>query len=302
MAFADPAVTKYSDPGSAQVGDLVTFIMTVSNVGNVAATDVVVTDSKPAFLDILSVNITPGPGFPTIIAGNTVTVNFGTLAVGDIYTVTVVTRVNALAAPPGGTNVVTLATSSPTDNPNNNADSADIVITTTPTVLPGTGFAPGRVTPLPVQPQEKAYARLGDLILSIPKLGVRIPIVGVPQTGSGWDVTWLWNQAGWLNGTAFPTWAGNSVVTGHVYLPSGKPGPFVNLYSLAYDDSITVVLDGQQYLYKVRQVLLVRPGDMSILRHETLPWLTLVTCRSYDEKADAYRFRVAVRAVQVEVR
>jgi LPXTG-site transpeptidase (sortase) family protein len=302
VLFADPAVTKYSDPSSAQIGDLVTFTMTVTNVGNIDATDVVVTDAKPAFLDILSVNITPGPGFPTTIVGNTITITFGSLAPGETYTVTVVTRVNALATPPGGTNYVTLTTSSTTDDPDNNDDDADVVITTPVTTLPDTGFAPGVVSPLPVQPPEESYTLLDDLTLSIPKLGVRVPIVGVPQSDSSWNVDWLWNQAGWLNGTAFPTWTGNSVITGHVYLPSGLPGPFVNLYNLSFNDTVIVAFGGRQYIYKVRSVLLVRPGDLSILRHETLSWLTLITCRSYSESSDSYRWRVAVRSVLMEVR
>ncbi len=300
--FADPAVTKFGDPASATVGDIVTFVITVTNLGTANADNVVLVDTKPAFLDILAVNISPGPGFPTTIIGNTLTVNFGTLTPGETYNVQVVTRVNSLGTPPGGANNVAVATSSAGDRPGNNTAGAPLAITNPISRLPGTGFAPDVVTDLPIQPEEKLYTKIDDLTLIIPKLGVRIPIVGVPQSGFGWDVTWLWNQAGWLNGTAFPTWAGNSVITAHVYLPSGRPGPFVNLYNLAYNDTIYVLLDGQQYVYKVRAVLLVSPGDLSVLRHEELPWLTLLTCRSYDEAAGAYRWRVAVRAVQVEVK
>ena len=243
-----------------------------------------------------------GSGFPTTIVGNTITINFGTLTPGETYIVQVVTRVNSLGTPPGGANNAAVSSSTADARSGNNAFSAPLAITNPISGLPETGFAPDVVTDLPVQPEEKRYTRLDDLTLIIPKLGVRIPIVGVPQSGSGWDVTWLWNQAGWLNGTAFPTWAGNSVITAHVYLPSGKPGPFVNLYNLAYNDTIYVLLDGQQYIYKVRAVLLVAPDDLSVLRHEELPWLTLLTCRSYDEASGAYRWRVAVRAVQVEVK
>lgn len=71
--------------------------------------------------------------------------------------------------------------------------------------LPATGFAPDQVTLLPKQPVEAAYNDMDSLCLQIPSLNVDVPIVGVPQTSTGWDVTWLTNaQAGWLNGTAFP--------------------------------------------------------------------------------------------------
>ena len=91
-------------------------------------------------------------------------------------------------------------------------------------VLPTTGFARGKVTSLPAQ--TTAYAALGDLWLEIPKLGVQMPIVGVPQADGKWDVSWLGSNAGWLNGSAFPTWAGNSVLTGHVWNADNTVGPF----------------------------------------------------------------------------
>jgi uncharacterized repeat protein (TIGR01451 family) len=299
--FADPAVTKFGDPAAATVGDIVSFVLTVSNLGTADADNVFLVDTKPGFLDILSVTVSPG-SFPVSITGNTVTIPFGTLAPGDAYTVVVVTRVNGTGAPPGGTNNAAVSTSSAGDRLFNNAAGVFLAFNPTVTGLPGTGFARGVVTDLPAQPREKEYANLGDLTLIIPKLGVRVPIVGVPQSGSGWDVTWLSNQAGWLNGTAFPTWAGNSVITAHVYLPSGRPGPFVYLGNLAYDDPIIIQLGGQQYVYRVRALVLVRPDDVSIIRHETLPWLTLLTCQSYDPAAGDYRWRLAVRAVQTEIR
>jgi hypothetical protein len=92
--------------------------------------------------------------------------------------------------------------------------------------LPPTGFSPQQVTFLSSQPAQKAYASLGDLWLEIPRLGVQMSIVGVPQTNGTWDVSWLGNQAGWLNGSAFPTWAGNSVLTGHVWNANNTAGPF----------------------------------------------------------------------------
>jgi LPXTG-site transpeptidase (sortase) family protein len=58
---------------------------------------------------------------------------------------------------------------------------------------------------------------------------------------------------------------------------------------------------GQRYIYQVRSVTEVRPQDISILSHEDISWLTLVTCQGYDEESDSYRMRVAVRAVLVKV-
>jgi len=165
--------------------------------------------------------------------------------------------------------------------------------------LPKTGFAPGRITPIP--PQRAAYQNLGQLVLEIPKLGVKVPIVGVPRTNEGWDLTWLWDQAGWLEGTAFPTWTGNTAITAHVYLPSGAPGPFHDLGNLRWGDRILIHAYGQTHVYEVRNIQTVKPWDMRPLAHKDRDWLTLITCVDYDPKADTYRGRLIVQAVLVGV-
>jgi LPXTG-site transpeptidase (sortase) family protein len=169
--------------------------------------------------------------------------------------------------------------------------------------LPSTGFAPSRVTPLKEQPAELAYTKLGDIWLEIPKLNVKQNIVGVPQTSKGWDTTWLGNDLGWLNGTAFPSWEGNSVLTGHVYNANGQPGPFVNIKDLKYGDQIIVHISGEKYIFEVRKTKLVRPETTSFaLEHlEGSSYLTLITCQGYNEKSSSYRFRRVVRAVLVKV-
>ncbi|MBM3151492.1 MAG: class F sortase [Chloroflexi bacterium] len=167
--------------------------------------------------------------------------------------------------------------------------------------LPDTGFAPGRRTAIPEQPQGRQYQDMDDLWLEIPALGVRTKIMGIPAAPDGWDLTWLAGQAGYLEGSAYPTHAGNSAITAHVYLPSGQPGPFVNLHTLRWGDRVVVHMDGGQYTYEVRQVRRALPGDTSVMRAEAYPWLTLITCQDYNEAKDSYTYRVAVRAVLVKV-
>ncbi len=167
--------------------------------------------------------------------------------------------------------------------------------------LPDTGFAPGRVSALPAPFSDIRYRSLGDLWLEVPDLGVQIPIVGVPLQEEGWDVTRLWDQAGYLEGTAFPTWGGNTAISGHVYLSDGTAGPFVHLGELLWGDEVIIHAFGQRYRYEVREVMNVRPDDLSVLRHEEYDWVTLITCQGYDEQQDAYRSRMVVRAVLVEV-
>ncbi len=172
-----------------------------------------------------------------------------------------------------------------------------------PEILPATGFAPGVVTSLPMQVDEKAYNHIDDLWLEIPTLGVEAPIVGVPYADGEWDTSWLGSQAGWLRGTAFPTWTGNTGLTGHVYDASGLPGPFKDLGKLGWGQQVVIHFSGQRYVYEVRSVnFWIRPTDLHLLmQHEEYDWLTLITCRGYDEGNDHYRWRTVVRAVLVSI-
>lgn len=168
--------------------------------------------------------------------------------------------------------------------------------------LPDTGFAPGTVTLLPEQSAALDYQK-SSLVLEIPKLGVDTDIVGIPYSDGSWNVSWLGSRAGWLEGTAFPTWAGNAVLTGHVYDANGLPGPFLDLSQLSYGDRIIIQAWGQEYIYEVRSVSQVLPDEIAgVLRHEQQPWLTLITCRGYDPLGDSYHYRVIIRAVQVAIR
>jgi len=167
--------------------------------------------------------------------------------------------------------------------------------------LPETGFAPGRVTLLPPQGEGQLYTSLDDLRLEIPRLGINIPIVGVPVGGEGWDLTWLWGQAGYLEGTAYPGLPGNTALTAHVYLPDGKPGPFASLGALGWGDQVILHANGQRYIYEVRSNHQVLPGDTSILGHEEYSWLTLITCKGFDEASGGYRYRQTARAVLLRV-
>ena len=165
--------------------------------------------------------------------------------------------------------------------------------------LPQTGFAPNKETILPPMPANYRYPYVGSLWLEIPRLGLSAPIVGVPKHNGQWDITWLWNQAGWLEGTAFPTWDGNTVLTGHVYLPNGKPGPFVNIHNLHWGDIIVIHAWGERFVYFVENSALIAPDDLQVLKHKDGDWVTLLTCRGYDPSQDTYRWRYAVQAKRI---
>jgi LPXTG-site transpeptidase (sortase) family protein len=192
-----------------------------------------------------------------------------------------------------------------TDPGEQNVASADAIWSLTTdiiTELPSTGFAPGKVTSLPPQALDKAYSLESGLWLEVPGIRLKTPILGVPLSDGEWDVTWLGTYAGWLNSTAYPSTPGNSVITGHVYLSSGAPGPFVNIKNLKWGDQVLLHIDGLVYVYEVRSSAQVKPANLSALRHEDLSWITLITCQGFNAEDNSYAFRTVVRAVLVSIR
>ena len=89
------------------------------------------------------------------------------------------------------------------------------------------------------------YQSYNYVSLEIPSLEVEAPIVGVPISQYGWNLSWLGDQAGWLEGTAFPSWKGNSAITAHVVDANGQPGLFADLSILKWGDEVVVQAYGQ---------------------------------------------------------
>lgn len=152
--------------------------------------------------------------------------------------------------------------------------------------LPDTGFAAGVITRLPQRSFNNYYAKYEQLWLEIPKLQIFVPIIGIPQTGNSWDVRWLRYEARYLNGTAFPTWEGNTVLTGHKYLADGQPGPFVNLETLKWGDTIIIYHLGMKYAYEIRNVGKIEPDDFSIIEHKDYDWVSCLPVRDMMRKTN----------------
>ena len=181
-------------------------------------------------------------------------------------------------------------TPTPDPNPNPNAE---------PGSLPATGFARGTVRKVLT---ETGALSSSDLTLMIPSLAVEMPIVGIPLENGNWDVSWLGNSAGYLYGTAFPTWQGNTALTGHVWGADNQPGPFYQLKTLHFGDQIQIRAWGMIYTYEVRENQIALPHRVStVLQHEEYDWLTLLTCEFYNPFSGNYVFRRVVRAVLVDI-
>ena len=166
--------------------------------------------------------------------------------------------------------------------------------------LPLTGFKPGESTVLPLQPEEKAYTEMGDMWLEIPKLKLKMPITGVPYVGSNWDLTWLSDQAGYLEGSTFPGQVGNTAITAHVVLADGTPGPFRSIEKLLWGDQIILHINGEKFIYELRQSINVLPSDYSLFRYDGYTWVTLITCDEYNKTTGTYLKRTMVKAVLVK--
>jgi LPXTG-site transpeptidase (sortase) family protein len=321
------AITKTVTPTEAFSGTIVTYTITISHTeeSETDAFNTLITDLIPAALTYVpdSLEFVSGQ-LPTTLND----LNAPALRIGwDIFSLsddpTVLTyQVQVTNAGPGDevVNAATLSwTSLPgiinnqtannpfsderTFEPGSTVDIYGIRAEASITIpsLPATGFAPGVITSLPQQPKDSAYSAQGDLRLTIPKQNIDLPIVGVPLGKTGWDLTWLNKQIGYLEGTAYPTWDGNTGLTAHVYNADGTPGPFVNLHLLRYGDQVKIYAFGQIYTYEVRSVSKVAPNDLSSLSHTDRSTMTLITCQGYDVSKNTYNWRVVVKTVLVSI-
>jgi LPXTG-site transpeptidase (sortase) family protein len=118
-------------------------------------------------------------------------------------------------------------------------------------------------------------------------------LVAIPGAGK---------DSGELNGTAYPTWNGNSVLTAHVVNADGKPGVFAKLKSLGVGEYIFVTSAGYRYTYKVVSNEVVEPEDAGVMQHRDQSYLTLITCDTYDAQSGTYLHRVVIGAALVDVR
>ena len=338
VTIVEPSLSigKTVDPTIGEAGTIITYTLTVAHTpqSNATAFDVLVLDTLPIGMDYIpgtlqalsgpTPNLLEEAGAPLLQIGWNVLPAKDGLNNPTTVVIQYQARINNLARQ-GSTliNAASVAWSSLPDDvsvpqtPNNPLsterfyDPGDAVniygavaaaefVVPKEDVAPATGFAPGVVTDISGIPQVLA-SDLGDITLEIPSLGVKLPIVGIPANMDGWDLTWLGVKAGWLQGTAYPTWEGNTALTAHVYLPNGKPGPFVNLKNLRWGNRFYILANGMRYTYEVRITARVNANDETILAHENLDWVTLITCAGYDKSTDTYQWRDIVKAVLIKV-
>ena len=103
-------------------------------------------------------------------------------------------------------------------------------------------------------------------LLEIRTLGLTVPIF------SGTDELVLNRGVGWVEGTAQPGEDGNVGIAGH------RDGFFRRLKDLKVGDAIEVQTVDRTLHYRVRDLRIVEPTDVTVLDSTDEPSLTLVTC------------------------
>jgi LPXTG-site transpeptidase (sortase) family protein len=323
------SISKAFSPNTVRAASPAALTFTIQNTGTVALTGMGFDDRLPGDLPI-GLKIVASPT-PTNTCGGTFTAVPGTQLIklvngalglnasctivvyvtGDIqgsYTNTIET--GTLKTNEGATNhdstsdTLTVTGSTPGGNgggggKKNNGGSAPSQAVTG-FLVPVTGFQPDAITWLD-STTRPSYSDT-SLRLEIPVLNVNTSIVGVQIKDGSWDVSWLQNQLGWLNGSAYPTWRGNSVITGHVVNADGKPGVFSRLKSLKVAEFIFVYSGDYRYTYQVVSNQFIAPDDVTAFHHEDKSYLTLITCDNYDENSGTYLSRVSVLAKLVDVK
>lgn len=121
--------------------------------------------------------------------------------------------------------------------------------------------------------KDKNSNELADVIgiLNIDKINIKLPIK------SYFNEEEIKSYAGHLPGTAMPGELGNCVIAGHRARARGRL--FNRLDELEIGDIILITYNSNNYVYKVTDIKIVEPTDVSVLNvadGESI--LTLITC------------------------
>jgi sortase A len=142
------------------------------------------------------------------------------------------------------------------------------------------GGSPGLELPAPLEPPDELEApaareapSLGAgvlALLDIPRLGISTPVLPGDDTGT------LDMAVGHLPDTPRPWEDGNSAFAAH------RDGLFRPLRNVRVGDEVRVRTREGAFTYRVREIKVVLPTDLSVLAPGDGPTLTLITCYPFD--------------------
>ena len=163
------SITYSVSPKEARKNQNLTFTVKVTNSGTASATNVVVKDTFPSYLDIKSRSTTRGS---VTISSRTYTADVGTLAANQSATIIIITQVNSSATTTKSfQNSAELTYKEGTTLKTKTSDKVSYKIIGT-TTLPGTGFGPA---PAMIRLPENSYG----------------PQPSAPEARSRSDIFWL---------------------------------------------------------------------------------------------------------------
>lgn len=150
------------------------------------------------------------------------------------------------------------------------------------TQLPATGFSSQLTNTLSEQPMALNYEPV-HLSLQIPTLNLETELVTVPLMDATWQVAWLGNHAGLLEGSALPG-EGYSFIAAHNTLNSEDYGPFALLSTMEPNDLIIVNSEEDTIkLFRVYANELIDENDVQKLTkvaQQEADSLVLITCEN----------------------
>jgi sortase A len=121
--------------------------------------------------------------------------------------------------------------------------------------------------------RRRTYLRLKEDEATLPMAKLEIPAVGLTaMVREGTDPLTLNRGVGHIAGTSFPGQFGNIGIAGH------RDGYFRKLGDLSLKDLVVITTRTATYRYRVQQIAIVNPSDVSVLKQHASPELTLVTC------------------------
>lgn len=122
-----------------------------------------------------------------------------------------------------------------------------------------------------------------DNSILIENIGVSAPITFRVGSDENEALSALKNGLIQLSGTAFPSEVGNVFITGHSsnypWVKSNYNSIFALLNKVVVGDAILIKFQNQNYIYKVSNISIVSPSDISVMdSKDERSILTLMTC------------------------
>ena len=143
------------------------------------------------------------------------------------------------------------------------------------------------------QKRVAAYARALSAHVALPLSVIRVSRIGLQAPVLDGTGEWTLNRGvGHIEGTVSPGERGNIGIAGH------RDGFFRALKDVVVGDTIELDLKDRVEFYRVTNMLVVDPSDVSVLRDRSLPTLTLVTCYPFYFVGNAPK-RYVVQAVRI---